>query len=402
MSDQINVPAGYWASEVGVIPEEWKVKILDDLIDRLESGVSVNSVEGENLSYLNDKCILKTSAVFAGCFKPSESKKIAARDIKRARLSPRRDTILISRMNTPQLVGECGYVGADFPNLYVPDRLWMTRFYPKAQVCPQWLSLLLSTQKYREKIKDSATGTSDSMKNISKDSLLSLEIPFPLLPEQEAIASALRDVDDLLDAQNALVAKKRDLKTAALDELLTPKRRLPGFLGEWEEKTLGEVLKVRHGKSQVQVAEQNGPFPILASGGEIGRANTFLYDKPSVLIGRKGTIDRPQYMETPFWTVDTLFFTEVFPSSDAKFLFYLFQTVPWRDFNEASGVPSLNASTIEAIQFKAPLLAEQKAIAEVLSDMDAEIASLEAERDKTRQLKSAMMDELLSGRTRLL
>ena len=165
---------------------------------------------------------------------------------------------------------------------------------------------------------------------------------------------------------------------------------------------MGDVLRVCHGKSQHDVAMREGAYPILATGGEIGRTNHYLYDKPSVLIGRKGTIDTPQYVETPFWTIDTLFYTEILSDASAKFIFYKFNMINWRSYNEASGVPSLNASTIAGIEIKLPKLAEQTAIASVLSDMDAEIASLETRRDKTRALKQGMMQELLTGRIRLV
>jgi type I restriction enzyme S subunit len=124
------------------------------------------------------------------------------------------------------------------------------------------------------------------------------------------------------------------------------------------EKRLGDVLKVRHGKSQHGVIVADGKYPILASGGEIGRTNSYLYDRPSVLIGRKGTIDSPQYVDSPFWTVDTLFFTEIANDADAKFVFYKFTMIRWRSYNEASGVPSLNAKTIENIEVSLPPLPE--------------------------------------------
>ena len=177
---------------------------------------------------------------------------------------------------------------------------------------------------------------------------------------------------------------------------------MPGFSGAWEVKRLGDVLRVRHGKSQQHIVAKDGQFPILATGGEIGRTNTFLYDKPSVLIGRKGTIDKPQFREQPFWTVDTLFYTEIIGATSAKFIFYKFNLINWRNYNEASGVPSLNASTIENIEINLPQPDEQTTIATVLSDMDAEIAALEARRDKTRDLKQGMMQELLTGRIRLV
>jgi type I restriction enzyme S subunit len=209
-------------------------------------------------------------------------------------------------------------------------------------------------------------------------------------------------VDGLLGGLDRLIAKKRDLKQAAMQQLLTGQTRLPGFTGEWEVKRLGDVLKVRHGKSQHDITASDGKYPILASGGEIGRTNTYIYDQPSVLIGRKGTIDSPQYVDRPFWTVDTLFFTEISSEANAKFVFYKFTMIRWRSYNEASGVPSLNAKTIENIEVTMPSLPEQTAIAAVLSDMDAELAALEARRDKTRALKQAMMQELLTGRTRLV
>jgi type I restriction enzyme S subunit len=167
-------------------------------------------------------------------------------------------------------------------------------------------------------------------------------------------------------------------------------------------KRLVDVLKVRHGKSQHNVVVVGGKYPILASGGEIGRTNEYLYDKPSVLIGRKGTIDVPQFIATPFWTIDTLFFTEIAQEANAKFIFYKFNTINWRSYNEASGVPSLSASRIENIDFSCPPLPEQTAIATILSDMDAEITSLETKLEKTRQLKQGMMHNLLTGRIRLI
>jgi type I restriction enzyme S subunit len=227
-------------------------------------------------------------------------------------------------------------------------------------------------------------------------------IVVPPLPEQRAIATVLSDTDALIESLDRLISKKRDVKQATMQQLLTGKTRLPGFSGEWEVKQLGEVLTICHGKSQRDVEAIDGPYPILATGGQIGTASHSIYDRPSVLIGRKGTINKPQYMDTPFWTVDTLFYSEMKGSNNARFFFYLFCTIDWMQFNEASGVPSLNARTIENIEIDWPETREQTAIATVLSDLDAEIAALEARRDKTRALKQGMMQELLTGKTRLV
>lgn len=170
---------------------------------------------------------------------------------------------------------------------------------------------------------------------------------------------------------------------------------------QWVECTLGDVLRVRHGRSQKFIENINGKFPILASGGEIGRTDIPLYTKPSVLIGRKGTIDRPQFMNTPFWTIDTLFYTEIFPNADPKFLYYFFLTVDWRSMNEASGVPSLSSAVIEKVPITLPSLDEQQRISSTLDQFDRNIENIEKLISKKKDIKQGLMQELLSGKKRL-
>lgn len=237
--------------------------------------------------------------------------------------------------------------------------------------------------------------------NIGQESLKRVVAPVPPATEQREIAKALIDVDALLTGLGRLIAKKRDLKQAAMQQLLTGQTRLSGFNRPWQRKPLGEVLTICHGKSQGDVEVPDGPYPILATGGQIGTARKALYDKPSVLIGRKGTINQPQYMDTPFWTVDTLFYSAMKARHSAKFFYYRFCLIDWMQFNEASGVPSLSARTIEKIEVDCPEPEEQMLIAATLSDMDDELAAIESRRNKTHALKQAMMRELLTGRIRL-
>lgn len=242
----------------------------------------------------------------------------------------------------------------------------------------------------------------NTIKTIGLPYFRQFSIPLPPHSEQQAIAEALSDADALMESLELLIAKKRQIKQGAMQELLIGKRRLPGFAEEWKVRRVGELLSIVHGRSQEGVQDPNGLYPILATGGRIGTARSYLHAGPSVLIGRKGTIDRPQYMDSPFWTIDTLFYSVVHDPNVAKFIYYRFCLVPWRLYNEASGVPSLNAGTIEEIEFLVPDHAEQFAISTRLSDMDAEIDALEAKLTKTRQLKSAMMHDLLTGRIRLV
>ncbi len=213
-------------TDAGEIPDDWGVHTLGDEIERLDSGVSVNSVDDEIGVHAGDAYILKTSAVANGALNPSECKKVAPRDIRRVRLSPRADCIVISRMNTPELVGECGYVEKDYPHLFFPDRLWMTRFRAGSGIYPKWLNYLLSSTPYKRKLKDVATGTSGSMKNISQGALLALRIPWPENKEQRAIANTLSDMDAEIAALERRRDKTKAIKQGMMQALLTGRVRL--------------------------------------------------------------------------------------------------------------------------------------------------------------------------------
>ena len=169
----------------------------------------------------------------------------------------------------------------------------------------------------------------------------------------------------------------------------------------WQTKKLGELLTIRHGRNQREVESADGEYPILGTGGEMGRATKYLYDKPSVLIGRKGTIDKPRYMDTPFWTVDTLFYSEIKSENVPKFLYYVFNTIDWKRYNEASGVPSLSASTISTIKVNIPEKREQQRIVGVLEVWDEYIEKLEQKIALKEQLKKGLMQQLLTGKRRL-
>ncbi len=220
--------------------------------------------------------------------------------------------------------------------------------------------------------------------------------------EQNAIANVLARIDDLIASLEMLIAKKRAVKQGAMQELLTGKKRLPGFSGKWNSMLLYEILTICHGQSKKNIEDTNGTFPILASSGEIGKTNEFIYDNPSVLIGRKGTINKPQYIACPFWPIDTLFYTIIKPTHFPKYIYYLFCTINWLSHNETSGLPSLSAHTIENISVRIPLMiSEQTAIAETLSNMDNEIEQLEHKLRKYQCIKTGMMQDLLTGKIRL-
>ena len=157
------------------------------------------------------------------------------------------------------------------------------------------------------------------------------------------------------------------------EKLLVPKLRFKKFNNEYKKYKIGDTLKVKSGKDQKLIECTNGKYPILGTGGQIGTTNNFLYDKPSVLIGRKGTISKPQYMTTPFWTVDTLFYTDIKEGFNTKYIFYAFQNINWKKYDESTGVPSLSCKTIEEILYYIPNKDEQDKISTFITLLDKKI-----------------------------
>lgn len=138
--------------------------------------------------------------------------------------------------------------------------------------------------------------------------------------------------------------------------------------------SLGELVKIKYGKNQKHVVSDDGQIPIYGTGGIMGYATESLYDKPSILIGRKGTIGKVKYADHPFWTVDTLFYTEVNEEIVLpKFLFYLMSLLDLNVYNEGTTIPSLRTETLNRLEFSIPPLPIQRKIAAILSALDDKI-----------------------------
>ena len=234
---------------------------------------------------------------------------------------------------------------------------------------------------------------------LMNDVMATINIPIPPLAEQRKIAEILRTWDEAIETAEAELKAKQERKRWLMDKLL--RLGAAGFskssASGWTAQRLGDILEIRHGKNQREVENPEGRYPILGTGGIIGRTNAFLYDKPSVLIGRKGTIDRPQYMDTPFWTIDTLFYTSISDRALPRFIFYVFCTINWQQYNAATGVPSLAASTIESIRIQLPPLAEQRKIADILQAVDADMEVINCRVESLRTQKRGLMQKLLTG-----
>ncbi|WRC72785.1 restriction endonuclease subunit S [Helicobacter pylori] len=167
----------------------------------------------------------------------------------------------------------------------------------------------------------------------------------------------------------------------------------------WQRVRLGDILTLKHGRDYKNF--KLGNIPVYGSGGYMLSINNFLHNGESVCIGRKGTIDKPIYLNGKFWVVDTLFYSYSFKKSIPKFIFYAFSIIKWSNYNEATGVPSLTKMTISNIEIPLPPLNEQSAIADILSALDNYLHALDSLILKKESVKKALSFELLSQRKRL-
>jgi type I restriction enzyme S subunit len=236
----------------------------------------------------------------------------------------------------------------------------------------------------------------------------SLELAAPItVTEQRAIAAALGDADGLIGALETLIAKKRDIKQAAMQQLLTGNTRLPGFEGEWEVVKLGEITRIKTGSRNTQDKTDEGRYPFFVRSAVVERINSYAYDCEAVLIPGEGGIGSIfHYIDGRFDVHQRVYVISDFSQNvSGRFVFFFIANsfgVHAMQNSVKVAVDSLRLPTFQNFEITLPPTKdEQTAIAAVLTDMDAEIAALEARRDKTRAIKQGMMQELLTGRIRL-
>jgi type I restriction enzyme S subunit len=273
-----------------------------------------------------------------------------------------------------------------------------------------------------------------TFKRINVQQIKNFVVPIPSPEEQNAIAAALSDIDALIAGLEKLIAKTRDLKQAAMQQLLTGQTRLPGFSGEWAVKRLGDVGECLRGvsykgdadlfshdtdRSKRLLRSNNVQESLVVTSDlqyvKVDRVREHqILREGDVLIcmanGSKALVGKAAYFEINdgFEYTFGAFMGAYRGNEQAnrRFVFYLFQTGRYRDYITnllaGSSINNLSPSSIESLEFKFPKLSEQEAIAETLTDMDRELIALESRLAKTCELKQGMMQELLTGRTRLV
>ena len=260
-----------------------------------------------------------------------------------------------------------------------------------------FLASIVGSNKFRLELNKRLT--SSAQPNASSRDIDSIQQYLPNdIIEQGTIASFFSSIDSTIISSAKKLASLKKLKSASLVAMFpqqgktTPKVRFKGFEGEWKRHTLYDVLKINSGKDYKHL--ESGNIPVYGTGGYMLSVNDSLSNLDAIGIGRKGTIDKPQYLKAPFWTVDTLFFLTKKNNDNLFFLYNLVQNINWKKYDESTGVPSLSKNNMERVEIHMPNLAEQQAIATFFRSLDRKIALETARLEKLKQIKQACLDKM--------
>jgi len=415
------VRPGYKQTDVGVIPEDWGVANLSELAafrtGPFGSALHKSDYTDDVVPVVNPMHIIDAQIVPTRTMTITE---VAARKLAEFRLRP--GDVIIGRRGD---MGRCAVVRED-------QLGWLCGTGSMIVRCgdclsPEFLQRVLSTPRAIGAIEDSSVGS--TMTNLNQGVLAGLRIQCPGIEEQRAIAGALGDVDALLGALTRLIAKKRDLKQAAMQQLLTGDKRLPGFSGEWEVKRLDELGTWKGGMTpsmQNPSYWRDGTVPWISSGDvksvlltETGFSiaaiavkqgrTTLLPPKSIVVVTRSGILRK--YLPVAMNVITMAINQDIkalIPNAkvDSRYLLHALtgngDRILARCLKSGTTVESIEFPWLKAFTLPLPPMEEQTAVAAVLSDMNAEIAALERRLAKTRALKQGMMQELLTGKTRLI
>jgi type I restriction enzyme S subunit len=406
---------GYKQTEIGVIPEDWEVKTLAQFgeitsskrifeSDYVSDGIPF--YRGKEISLLIENKGLDDEYFIS---------RRKYEDIKREFGAPQKNEILVTAVGT---LGNVYLIPDDEPFYFKDGNLiWLRKI---KHIDFKYFAIQI--ENYKNEIINNAIGS--SQKALTIVVLKNQSIPIPPKQEQTAIAAALSDVDALMGELDKLIAKKRDIKQATMQQLLTGKKRLAGFSGEWEIKRLGELASIQRGASPRPI-ENPIWFDDNSSVGwvrisDVTKSGIFLEEttqklsslgvqnsRPvacgNLIMSICATVGRPIItaidvcIHDGFVVFDNL-------RTDKHFLYYALKFIEndWSKHGQTGSQMNLNTTLINSTKIAVPPQEEQTAIATILSDMDAEISQLEARRTKTSQLKQGMMQELLTGRIRLV
>ena len=405
----------YKKTQVGIIPKDWNVKRLGELGEALigltynPSDVRKHGMLVLRSSNIQNDVLAFDDNVFVDTDIPERIKVRAG------------DVLICVRNGSRNLIGKAALL--DERTVGMTFGAFMAVF--RSPIGPL-TNYLFQSEILKRQINAHLGATINQITNKSLNSFLVPVSPFD--DERRAIVTALSDVDALLDGLERLVTKKRDLKQAAMQQLLTGQTRLPGFQGEWEAKRLGDVGTFLKGRGVEKDEAESGSLPCIRYGEIYTHHNDYIRTFKSWISSdvaatatrlRQGDLLFAGSGETKEEIGKCVAFINDYEAfaggdivilrianGDAMFMGYYCNSTPINaqraSMGQGDAVVHISAAALSRIEVVVPSVPEQTAIAAVLADMDAVLAALEARRDKTRDLKQGMMQELLTGKTRLI
>ena len=360
--------------------------------------------------------MLKVSCLAGGRFDATESKRVPIDQIPNLASPVRKGKVIISRSNTPELVGLCAYVSVDHPNLFLPDTLWQMEFSEGRESDPRWLAYLLNSPSYRERLSRIASGTSANMKKLQKPSLLRLTIRVPPLPQQRKIAEILRTWDEGIEKLGELRIAKLRRYGALTKRFFDPCH--PAFQqrsDSWREFELGNVFRER-----IQTGEEGDMLlSITMSEGvinrnDVGRKDTSNEDKSRYKLILPGDIG---YNTMRMWQgvsglsmlrgIVSPAYTIVTPDNRdiaTRYAAHLFKSrrmvFDFQRYSQglSSDTWNLKFPAFSKIKVFLPPVEQKEKQAELFDMLRQEITALERQSKTLTRQKRGLMQKLLTGK----
>lgn len=386
------IPQGYKQTEMGIIPKDWKIISILNIAELLsgltylpenisEQGLLVlrsSNIKDGNLSFEDN--------VYVNCI------------IDKNKYVKKNDILICVRNGSSNLIGKCALVTKNYNATFGAFMAVLRSPIGK------YLYQVFSSQIIQKQIQKNCKAT---INQITKADFKNFYIPISInIKEQQSISEALYDTDKLIFSMQNLIDKKKAIKQGVMQELLTGKRRLPGFNGKWVKKRLGDIVEINKGSTLTSSEYVYGNIPVMAGGKDYaGMHNTFNRPEMTITISASGA--NAGFIKIHSKKIFATDCSTIVPNKDYN-IYYMYYNLLINQnviYNLQTGgaQPHVHPKDLYSLYIEYSTdLKEQQAIANVLTDMDDEIKKLEIKLQKYKNIKQGMMQELLTGRIRLL
>jgi type I restriction enzyme S subunit len=388
-------------TDIGSVPQEWEVKTLSE-VGSFSKGRGISRAESNSgkLPAVRYGELYTDHNDYIKKFRSYISTDVA----KGAKLIHKGDILFAASGETKEDIGKSVAFINDFDAYAGGDIIILS---PQGNYDPIYLGFISNSKLVQS--QKASRGQGDAVVHIVTSDLGTIQIPLPPLPEQRRIASALMKVDGLIANLDKLIAKKQAIKKGAMQELLTGKKRLPGFKGEWKEVRLGDIFNISAGgdldKKHFSPSYSSlFQYPIYSNSfqnhGLYGYTSIPKYKSETITVTGRGYLGHAEYRDKSYDAIIRI----IILTPKMKVNCYLISEII--NFSkpfviESTSIPQLTAPQVAQSVVEIPPLPEQRAIAHVLAVMDSDISLLEQKREKMKAVKQGMMHDLLTGRIRL-